>query len=91
VTPWDPATSDRSPRIELELATTDANLDRLACFVGGQGQVAVEWIEPRRRFPVGPERDLPAGRNRVNCTAPAAEGGRFFWFSHPWVVRSRPE
>ena len=87
VTPWDPVTSSRRPRIEVTLAATDARLERLTCFVGGQGEVAVEWLEPRRRFAVAPKSDLPPGRNRVNCTAPAAEGGRFTWFSHPWVVR----
>ena len=88
VSPWDPVTSSRHPRIEVTLAATDARLERLACFVGGQGAVAVEWLEERRRFAVAPKNDLPLGRNRVNCTAPAASGGRFYWFSHPWVVRS---
>jgi peptidoglycan/xylan/chitin deacetylase (PgdA/CDA1 family) len=91
VTPWDPVTSSRRPRIEVTLAATDARLERLACFVSGQGEVAVEWLEPRRRFAVAPKSDLPLGRNRVNCTAPAAEGGRFTWFSQPWVVRPEAE
>ena len=91
VMPWDPVTSSRRPRIEVTLADTDARLDRIACFVSGQGEVAVEWLEPRQRFAVAPKNDLPFGRNRVNCTAPAAEGGRFTWFSHPWVVRPAAE
>jgi len=91
VTPWDPVTSNRRPRIEVELAATDARLERLTCFVSGQGEVAIEWLEPRRRFAVAPEKDLSASRNRVNCTAPAASGDRFHWFSHPWVVRSTQE
>ncbi|MEX1310953.1 MAG: polysaccharide deacetylase family protein [Candidatus Sulfomarinibacteraceae bacterium] len=91
VSPWDPVTPSKRPRIEVTLADTDARLDRFACFVSGQGEVAVEWLEPRRRFAVAPKNDLPLGRNRVNCTAPAAEGGRFHWFSHPWVVRSTQE
>jgi peptidoglycan/xylan/chitin deacetylase (PgdA/CDA1 family) len=86
VTPWDPVTTDRRPRIEVVLGDTDAALERLACFVGGQGKVAVEWLEPGRRFTVGPKAGLSERRNRVNCTAPAAEGSRFFWFSHPWFV-----
>jgi peptidoglycan/xylan/chitin deacetylase (PgdA/CDA1 family) len=90
VQPWDPVTASRRPRIEVTLAETDAGLDRLACFVSGQGAVAVEWIEPRRRFAVAPADDLSAGRNRVNCTAPAAAGDRFHWFSHPWIVRPDP-
>ena len=91
VTPWDPVTSSRRPSIEVTLAATDARLERLTCFVGGQGEVAVEWLEERRRFAVAPEKDLTAGRNRVNCTAPAASGDRFHWFSHPWVVRPEAE
>lgn len=87
VRPWDPVSWDRRPRIEVTLADTDADLDRLTCFVGGQGEVDVEWIDPGRRFEVGAKADLPAGRNRVNCTAPAAAGDRFHWFSHPWIVR----
>ena len=91
VTPWDPVTTDRRPRIEVVLTDTDARLERFACFVGGQGAVDVEWLEAGRRFAVGPRAELPQGRNRVNCTAPTAEGNRFFWFSHPWVVRSTQE
>jgi peptidoglycan/xylan/chitin deacetylase (PgdA/CDA1 family) len=91
VTPWDPVTSDRRPRIEVALATTDARLENLACFVGGQGEVAIDWLEPRRRFAVAPSKDLPLGRGRVNCTAPVAGGDRFVWFSHPWIVRPAAE
>jgi biofilm PGA synthesis lipoprotein PgaB len=80
VEPWDPVTGSRRPRIEVTLA----------CFVSGQGVVAVEWLEPRKRFAVTPESDLSMGRSRVNCTAPGAHGGRFHWFSHPWVVRPGP-
>ena len=87
VQPWDPVTASLRPGIEITLADTDADLERLACFVGGQGAVAVEWIEPGRRFAVSPKTDLQPGRNRVNCTAPTAAGGAFHWYSHPWIVR----
>jgi peptidoglycan/xylan/chitin deacetylase (PgdA/CDA1 family) len=91
VTPWDPVTSSSRPRIEVTLSETDARLDRLACFVSGQGAVPVKWLEERRGFVVAPEHDLPAGRSRVNCTAPTADGAHFFWFSHPWVVHSESD
>jgi biofilm PGA synthesis lipoprotein PgaB len=91
VRPWEPVTRARRPRIEVTLADTDADLDHLACFVGGQGEVEVKWIDMGRRFEVGPKADLPPGRNRVNCTAPSASGDRFHWFSHPWIVRSSAE
>ena len=90
VEPWDPVTVSRRPRLEVTLAeNTHARLDQLACYVGGQGEVPVEWLDGGRRFAVTPRDDLDYGRARVNCTAPAAEGGRFHWFCHPWIVRSR--
>jgi peptidoglycan/xylan/chitin deacetylase (PgdA/CDA1 family) len=88
VDPWDPLTSSRRPRLEIELGSSDARLAQLACFVGGQGQVDVEWLEPERRFAVQAARDLPDGRNRYNCTAPNADGSRYYWFSQQWLVRA---
>jgi len=86
VDPWDPVVTTPRPTVEVTVSDGDGNLERLACFVSGQGRVDVEWVEPRRRFRVGPATDLAAGRQRVNCTAPRPDG-RFEWFSHPWIVR----
>jgi hypothetical protein len=88
VTPWDPVVATPRPTVEVALAGEVARIDELACFVGGQGRVEPRWIEPRLRFEVGPAGDLPPGRGRVNCTVPGP-GGRYLWFSHPWVVRLR--
>ena len=31
----------------------------------------------------------PPGRNKVNCTAPAAdERGAYFWYSYLWLVKN---
>jgi peptidoglycan/xylan/chitin deacetylase (PgdA/CDA1 family) len=87
IEPWDPVTTKRRPRLVLTLAPTAAALDRLACFVSGVGRVEVEWLEPQRRFAIEVDSDLPLGRSRCNCTAPAVTSGRFHWFSHQWVVR----
>lgn len=77
----------RLPLIEVELpgGIDSGEFGGLACFVGGQGQVTVDWIVRNERFRVGPERPLSPGRNRVNCTAPAGDG-RYHWYSHPWFV-----
>jgi peptidoglycan/xylan/chitin deacetylase (PgdA/CDA1 family) len=88
VDPWDPLTASRRPRLVVDLGSSDARLARLACFVGGQGRVDVEWLEPERRFAVQAARDLPDGRNRYNCTAPNADGSRYYWFSQQWLVRA---
>lgn len=90
LTPWDPVVNDTRPEIEITLGETDARLGELACFVSGQGRVQVRWIVEGKRFAVGPQRPLGAGRQRVNCTVPRNDG-RYLWFSHPWFVSvSRP-
>ncbi len=85
--PWDPVTLERRPRIEVRLGQSEARTDKLACFVGGQGKIPVQWLEPGRRFAVAAREELPRGRNRYNCTAPNRDGSRYFWFSQQWVVQ----
>ena len=46
VEPWDPVTEPRA-RGSRSPWPRDARLDRLACFVSGQGKVPVEWLDPR--------------------------------------------
>ena len=89
VDPWNPVVRTTSPSVTISLAPSDGRLDELACFVGGQGRVGVDWQEKYRRFSVGPESPLGRGRQRVNCTAPRNDG-RYLWFSHPWVVQPTP-
>jgi len=86
--PWSPVIDAQStPRLEIELAQSDARLDQLTCFVSGQGAVAVEWLDKKaRRFVVQAEGALSRGRSRYNCTAPSSQPGRYFWFSHLWIA-----
>jgi hypothetical protein len=88
VDPWNPTTASHRPRLEITLGLSDARLADLACFVGGQGQVEIQWLEPGHRFAIQPAKPLSDGRNRVNCTAPAKDSGRFHWFSHQWIIRT---
>lgn len=85
VEPWDPVVSTDRPSIEVTLGDADARLDELACFVSGQGQVDIHWGQKDRTYTVGPARPFGQGRQRVNCTAPRADG-RYLWFSHPWII-----
>ena len=88
VQPWEPVvTVKEAPQMGIVLAASDAQLDRLSCFVSGQGAVAVRWIDRNRRhFVVQAPAALPRGRSRYNCTAPSSRPGRYFWFSHLWIV-----
>jgi len=90
VMPWEPVVTTTKPRIEVTLVEEHGltRLAELACFVAGQGRVEVEWLEQGRRFAVGPEKPFGPGRRRVNCTAPGTDG-RYYWFSHAWIVQVR--
>jgi len=90
IQPWDPVVNHNRPSIVVTLGDTDARLDQLACYVSGQGRTAVIWRQQKRSFLVQPQRTLNSGRQRVNCTAPRADG-RYYWFSHPWIVRAEPQ
>lgn len=85
IEPWNPVTGPE-PVLEVWLDPVGAELAELACYVGGQGRVAVEWQVPDRQFRVRPKAALTPGRQRVNCTAPGSDG-RYHWFSHQWLVQ----
>ena len=90
VSPWDPVTPEVRPNVEFSLEASADGWRGLACFVSGQGQVPLDWLERGRRFRVGPQAPFAPGRHRVNCTAPGPDG-RFFWFSHPWLIKAGDE
>ena len=58
---------------------------RLACFASGQGRAMLEregdWFRIQAEKPFG------TGRARYNCTAPADEAGRFFWYTQSWIIQ----
>lgn len=89
--PWEPLTRERRPRLTVTLRPDgDVQISQLQCFVSGQGRVAIDWLDARRRqFRIRAATPLPAGRSRYNCTAPSvAQPQRFYWFSHPWITVS---
>ncbi len=88
VEPWEPVIDDTNnpPRLRVNLGDSDARLGQLGCFVSGQGRVDVEWEDRAdRRFVVQAAAKLPVGRSRYNCTAPSAQKGRYYWYSHLWI------
>lgn len=87
IIPPNPSTKVRRPKLRVELDGVLGRANQLSCYVSGQGQVEIKWIQMGRAFEIQPEKDLPLGRSRVNCTVPR-ESGRFRWFSHPWFVQN---
>lgn len=72
--PASPVIASNPPPIGFSVAEGIEPLDRLACFVGGLGQVALDRLGARR-FELRLDAPLAAGRARINCTMPARDGG----------------
>ena len=101
VQPWEPQLKSpllegetpqakTAPRMTVRLGQSAAQLDQLSCFVSGQGPVEVQWLDrSARHFLLQAPQVLPQGRSRYNCTAPSAEAGRYYWFSHLWITPNR--
>jgi len=82
--PVEPVTSKKRPQLTISLAPSSANLAQLTCYLGDKRMI-IHWQEPKQRFTIQAEDDLPAGRSRYNCTAPDSDRDRYFWFSHQWL------
>lgn len=93
VKPWDPVLKDRTPpTMVVTLAESDADLARLQCFGGDGAVMEPVWLDKEpRRFMVTAAKPLPPGRSRYNCTAPSSRSGRYYWFSHLWIVPALPQ
>jgi biofilm PGA synthesis lipoprotein PgaB len=76
---------ETTPELRLQLAPGDYLADRLAAFVDGQA-VTPRWLDRAAgRVAIATPAPLPEGRSRTNVTAPAREGRRWYWYSHPWL------
>lgn len=67
----------------LRLAFKPGDYQQLNCFGSGQGALALAW-ESQTVVVITPNKAIPVGRSRVNCTMPAGNG-RFYWYSHQWI------
>ena len=75
------------PVLTLTLAADDYRADQLAAYASGQGQADLTWVDRAGGIlEIQARSDIPAGRSRYNLTAPAAEQGRWYWFSYTWIV-----
>jgi biofilm PGA synthesis lipoprotein PgaB len=90
-TPSDPVlpVGEARPLLTIQLQPGGYRPGTLACYVSGQGRVAVQWQDAAQtRFAVQAAQALPVGRSRYNCTAQATDGQGWLWFSQPWIRRN---
>ncbi|UEM03830.1 polysaccharide deacetylase family protein [Skermanella rosea] len=88
VTPADPMLRSppalNPPSVGFTVTGELRDLDRLACFVSGQGRAALERLDGNR-IELRIAEEMPPGRTRLNCTLPAADG-RWRWFGMQFLV-----
>lgn len=85
VTPWDPQIrAENPPKLELELAQDAVPANALHCYENGP-EMGIHWQdEAKTRFTLQAGKPMEAGRDRYNCTAMV--NGRYFWYSHMWLL-----
>ncbi len=79
--------SQNKPELTIHLNKNHALNNSLQCFATGQGKINLEWKD-KNTVVVTPNKTLPAGRSRYNCTAPFYHKGQnqtyYYWYTHPW-------
>src|SRR5882724_12911971 len=90
VTPWDPGIkADNPPKLELGLEPGTVPASVLHCYENGP-EMSIHWQDAAKtRLVIQAAKTLDVGRDRYNCTAYV--GGRYYWYSHMWLLAPGPE
>ncbi|MBY6203493.1 polysaccharide deacetylase family protein [Halomonas denitrificans] len=88
--PHPPGDGPREPLERLVLSIDEGayRVDAVACYGSSGTTLAVEALDPGPplRLAIDVSGIDSAGRNKVNCTAPAADGsGDWFWYAYQWL------
>ncbi|MEJ2199492.1 MAG: polysaccharide deacetylase family protein [Desulfuromonadaceae bacterium] len=89
--PADPLDSGRNPPLlVLDILSREADLSRLQCYVAGQPECDVNAdTEHPGRYRIQARQPLNGRRGKYTLTAPARQGGGWFWFSQLWIYPQR--
>ena len=86
-TPLDPVIKTANPPIlKLELVGKKRLKLALSCFSTGNAPMQIQ--REKNLLIVQSLKPMPKGRSRYNCTAPSGERGRYYWYSHLWILDS---
>lgn len=76
---------DKAPVLELVVNKQGVMHDQLTCYFSGERIYSETDVNTNTlTITAQLEGELPFGRSRYNCTAPAKNGG-YFWYSMPFV------
>jgi peptidoglycan/xylan/chitin deacetylase (PgdA/CDA1 family) len=79
------------PTLLVRIESRGIDLTRLRCFVQGQGDATIvpDSAGGAGTYVVRAGAPLVGRRNKYTLTAPAKDGGRWYWFSQLWVNPTR--
>ena len=87
--PKPPGDGVRGPLQSLELNVAEGRYraEQMACFTSSGARLETRITEgPPLEIEIRVDGAGSIGRNKINCTAPAADGsGAFFWYAFQWV------
>lgn len=85
VAPWNPLVSNTNPpRVVINLVPGAVPAQALHCYRNGP-EMRIDWLNAAKtQFALQSEEPMSAGRLRYNCTAQV--NGRYFWYSHMWLL-----
>ncbi|HEY3859091.1 MAG TPA: polysaccharide deacetylase family protein [Gammaproteobacteria bacterium] len=85
VTPWDPQVgSENPPKLELDLEPGALPASALHCYQNGP-EMSIQWLDDAKtKLSLQAPKALDVGRDRYNCTA--FVHGRYYWYSHMWLL-----
>ncbi len=82
-----PLDAPEAPTLALVADMTCLRAGSVAAYASGQGKIPLRWRDQEAgHLEIQAPDPLPGGRSRYNVTAPAAEAGRWYWFSQVWIV-----
>ena len=83
--PWEPRIGKENP--PLLTVTLARPLPGVACYNADGVALPLHWLgKDKVQFTVQSPTPLGPPRNRYNCTAPEGRCGRWYWYSHPWLI-----
>lgn len=87
---------DEIPSLELVLSPNGFRSTQIQCFYQGTAidtQTVTTNIDGEQQIQVKAKAGAlgQSRRHRYNCTAPAKDGKRYYWFSHSWLRSSEQE
>jgi len=85
ITPTNPLIEKQNPpQLILEL---EHPLNSVSCFLSSGKKIDVKWLN-KTSFEVSSSIPLKGQRDLYTCTAPAKDG-KWYWYSHLWIVAKR--